>query len=83
MTYRAHIKNGVAVLDDAVRLPDGTQVRVEVDRVDSDFWRNKSAEELAKEQGVKPIKNLDELAGDWPQEDSVDEFMELVRKARK
>jgi hypothetical protein len=83
MTYQGHIKNGVAVLDDAVRLPDGTQVRVEVERVGSDFWQNKSAEELANEQGVRPIQSLEELSGDWPPEDSVDEFIELVRKARR
>jgi hypothetical protein len=29
MTYKAHIKNGVAVLDDPVPLRDGTQVLVQ------------------------------------------------------
>jgi hypothetical protein len=29
MTFKAHIKNGVAVLDDGVQLPEGTEVRVE------------------------------------------------------
>ena len=30
MTYRGHVKNGVVVLDDPVKLPDGAEVRVEV-----------------------------------------------------
>ncbi len=29
MTYRGHIENGSVVLDDAVVLPEGTQLRVE------------------------------------------------------
>jgi hypothetical protein len=82
MTYRGHMQNGVAVLDVAVNLPDGTPVRIAVESPGSDFWQNKSVEELALEQGVQPISRLDELAGDWPAEDSVDEFLALLRKAR-
>ena len=29
MTYRGHIKNGVAVLDDDVKLPEGTPVVIQ------------------------------------------------------
>jgi hypothetical protein len=29
MTYRGHVEGGVVVLDEPVRLPDGTQVKVE------------------------------------------------------
>jgi hypothetical protein len=28
MTYKAHIKSGVAVLDDNIKLPEGTEVAV-------------------------------------------------------
>jgi hypothetical protein len=83
MTYRGHIKNGVAVLDTPVSLPDGTPVSVEVAPANADFWRGKSVEELAREQGVGPIKNLGELAIDWPQDDSVDEFLSLLREVRR
>ncbi len=39
--------------------------------------------ELARQQGVKPIKNIKELQGDfWPEDESVDEFLELVRSIR-
>ena len=30
MTYKGHVKNGIVVLDDPVKLPDGAEVRVEV-----------------------------------------------------
>lgn len=80
MTIRGHMKNGVAVLDEAANLPDGTPVRIEVERVDAEFWRAKTVAELAREQGVKPGGGL---AGDWPQEDSVDEFLAFIREVRR
>jgi len=83
MTYRGHIRNGVAVLDTPVALPEGTPVRVEVERAPGNFWASKSIAELALEQGVRPIRNVDELRGDWPQEDSIDEFLEFIREARR
>lgn len=30
MTYRGHVENGVVVLDDPVKLPEGAQVQVEL-----------------------------------------------------
>ncbi len=83
MTYRGRIKNGVAVLETPVVLPDGTRVRVEVEGADSEFWDDKSPEELAGEQGVQPNTDLAKLAIDWPQEDSVDDLMALVRQVRR
>jgi hypothetical protein len=82
MTYRGHIKNGMAVLDEAAHLPDGTLVRVEVERINSEFWQNKSVEELAREQGVMPCTDPGDLAGDWPAEESVDEFLALIKRSR-
>lgn len=39
--------------------------------------------ELAKRQGVKPIRNMAELKGDfWPEEESADEFLSWVRDLR-
>jgi len=82
MTYPGRIKNGVAVFDLPVALPEGTRVRVEVEPVGSDFWANKSIEQLATEQGVQPIKNISSLAIEWPEDESVDEFLALVREVR-
>lgn len=82
MTYRGHIKNGVALLDERVNLPDGTPVLVEVEPIDRDFWRNASAQELAREQGVNPCVNPANLAGDWPEDESLDDFLALIRRSR-
>ncbi|MEX2214029.1 MAG: hypothetical protein WD768_07875 [Phycisphaeraceae bacterium] len=83
MTYSGHIKNGVAVLDGAAKLPEGTAVRIEVEGGPSESWRNRTLEELAREQGVKPMPSCRELAGDWPAEDSVDDFLAFIRGARR
>lgn len=82
MTFRGHIKNGVAVLDGAPPLPDGTPVRVEVERADAAFWEGKSAEQLAREQGAKPATSVNDLAGEWPDDESVDDFLALIRGGR-
>ncbi|HZT60360.1 MAG TPA: hypothetical protein VFA21_17275 [Pyrinomonadaceae bacterium] len=40
--------------------------------------------ELARRQGVKPIKSIEQLKGDfWPEEESIDEFLEWLRESRK
>ena len=83
MTYRGHIKNGVAVLDEPVDLPDGTPVRVAVEPLDTDFWQGKSVEQLAREQGVKPCADPRDLAIPWPDEESIDEFLAFIREARR
>ena len=82
MTYRGHIKNGVAMLDEPVNLPDGTLVLVEVEPIDRDFWRNASVRELAREQGVSSCVNPADLAGDWPEAESLDDFLALIRRSR-
>jgi hypothetical protein len=82
MTYRGHIKNGVAVLDTSVGLPDGTAVRVEVERADPVFWQNKTIQQLIDEQGIKPCTNPADLAGDWPPDESVDDFLALIKRSR-
>lgn len=83
MTYAGRIKNGVAVLDEPVTLPEGTPVRVEVERADSDFWQGKSVEQLAREQGVRPIERIEDLAIDWPDDDPIDELLALIREVRR
>jgi hypothetical protein len=46
--------------------------------------RQARAWELAKQQGVEPIRDIKELQGDfWPAEESVDEFLSWVRAIRQ
>ncbi|MGA2233517.1 MAG: hypothetical protein ABSH22_21640 [Tepidisphaeraceae bacterium] len=82
MAYRGRVKNGVVVLDSPVALPDGTRVRVEVETAQPDFRIGKSVEELAREQGVKPVSDLSKLTIAWPEDESVNEFLALVREVR-
>ena len=83
MIYKGHIQNGVAVPDESVSLPDGTPVRIEIDPVDGDFGADRTIADLAREQGTKPIDDLGELAMDWPEGDSLDDLIALVREARR
>ena len=46
------------------------------------FWENLSADELARRQGVGPVEDVSKLAGDWPPEDSIDDFFVFVREVR-
>lgn len=45
------------------------------------FWESPSAEELAKAQGVKPIKDASDIIGTWPGEID-DGFEELIDELR-
>lgn len=57
--YRGVVKNGVIVLDDGVRLPDGTvvEVRVEVG------WRSEAFERVLRhrQQNAGYLVNMDEI----------------------
>lgn len=81
MTYRGHIRNGVAVLDDNVRLPEGSPVVIQPAEV-SAFWDSLPIEELARRQQVRTPTSTRDLQGDWPEGDSLDEFMQAVREGR-
>jgi hypothetical protein len=82
MTMPGKINQGRIELLEPVGLPDGTEVQVEVRPFAPGFWENLSAAELARRQQVKAARDLSDLAGDWPAEDSLEEFLESVRKAR-
>jgi hypothetical protein len=42
------------------------------------FWSSADLEELAKEQGVRPLQNPDDLAGGFPADEDIDEFIDSV-----
>jgi hypothetical protein len=49
-----------------------------------DFWRGATAEELAAQQDVSPVKTGDELWGDfWPEDQDVADFRAAVRQWRR
>jgi hypothetical protein len=84
MSYSGRIENGMIVFNEPVSLPDGTDVRVEpVNAPMGDFWHPLSLDELAEQQGVKPIESLDDLAGGWPESELNDGFEDAVVQWRR
>jgi hypothetical protein len=47
------------------------------------FWTSRTLEELAKEQGVRPISDIGELMGGWPKDEIDDGFEDAVRAWRQ
>lgn len=47
------------------------------------FWRGKSFDELAREQGVRPVERYEDLAGGWPEDEVNDGFEEALLQWRK
>lgn len=59
----------------------------ELQRMSERFWHGPSIEELAREQGVKPITSLEDLdalaSQAWPEEESVDDFLNSIYEMRR
>ncbi|HEY3260229.1 MAG TPA: antitoxin family protein [Pseudonocardiaceae bacterium] len=91
MDFHGVFENGVVRPTESVALPDGTEVechavaqtdRSGVAELSREFFANLSIEELARQQGVGAVQTLEALAGDWPDEDSLDEFLAFLRRVR-
>ena len=55
-----------------------------VDRHGRTFRESPSLEQLIAEQGVTPIKDIDELVGDfWPEDEGPDDFINWLREERR
>lgn len=50
---------------------------------DSDFFRGKSIAEMAREQGVGPIKDIRVFAGVIPDDEDVDEMLAEIYRLRE
>ncbi len=44
----------------------------------SDFWKSIPLEELAEQQGVSAVSNLDEISALWPADDDPDELLRYI-----
>ena len=53
-------------------------------RPQAEFWKHKTADELAEEQGIKPIKDEEDLSeriiGGLEEWDDIDEFIKEIHK---
>lgn len=48
-----------------------------------EFWQGSSLEELARQQGVRPVLTLEEFAGGWPEGQIDDDFEEALERYRR
>ena len=46
------------------------------------FFATSTLEELAEAQGVRPLKDPEEMAGAWPEGEDVDEFLRETYEGR-
>jgi hypothetical protein len=49
----------------------------------ADFWRGASFEELARQQGVRPVEHLEDVLGGWPEEEVNDGFEVALERWRQ
>ncbi len=48
------------------------------------FWQGMTLAELAEQQTVQPVQQLDDLWGDfWPDDESIDDFVATIRRWRR
>jgi predicted DNA-binding antitoxin AbrB/MazE fold protein len=71
-----------------VDLPERTRVEFEPRVVRDEpaapsFWQSQSLDELAAQQGVSPVSNLDELSDLWPADDDPDALLEHIQGERE
>jgi hypothetical protein len=49
-----------------------------------DVWKSTSLEEIIASQGVLPITNIEDLAGNfWPENESADDFITYIYQQRR
>jgi hypothetical protein len=79
-------EHGVLKPEGRVDLPEGARgiahVR-EANGAADGFWANPTIDQLRTQQGTLPVVGAEDLAGDWPPEDSLDEFLESLRRGRR
>ncbi len=73
--------DAVELIDSGYGIPVAQQP---VDKYGRTVWESASAEQLAAEQGVKPVHDISELVGDfWPEDEGPDDFVNWLREQRR
>jgi predicted DNA-binding antitoxin AbrB/MazE fold protein len=85
---QAIYEQGVFRPTEPVDLPERTYVEFEPRIVREAmpsvaFWKSQSLDELAAQQGVSPVSDLDEISALWPADDDPDELLEHVQHERE
>src|SRR5215210_4130535 len=83
-SVRSHPPSISPSSEDYLSLFERLEREAELAREETRKQAHARAWELAKQQGVEPIRDIKELQGDfWPEEESVDEFLAWVRAIRQ
>ncbi|MDM8522082.1 hypothetical protein QUF80_01820 [Desulfococcaceae bacterium HSG8] len=54
------------------------------DEPGTDFWENKSLDEMLRTSPVPPVSDISDLASDfWPEDGSADDFIDYIYQQRK
>lgn len=49
----------------------------------NEFWQRTSLEDLARQQGVRPVERLEDLLGGWPEDEINDGFEAALERWRR
>lgn len=64
------------------KLKDTTRLG-EIESRANEFWQRNSLENLARQQGVRPVERFEDLAGGWPADQINDGFEEALERWRR
>ena len=51
--------------------------------IPGEFWSGPNLEELARSQNVRPVKQLEQILGGWPEDELQDGFEEELARWRE
>ncbi len=88
MDFRGIFEDGVVRPTEPVSLPEGSAVDcraadASAGTAPNGFWNGQSLEALAISQGVRPLRTIKDVQGEWPADESVDDFIKSVRSGRR
>lgn len=78
-------EHGVLRPESPVDLPEGARGIAHIRETSENpagFWAKPTIEQLKQQQRPLAARQPADLAGDWPEEDSLDEFLDSVRRGR-
>jgi hypothetical protein len=83
-SVRSHPSDTPLSPEDYLSLLERLEIEAELAREEARRQAHARAWELAKQQGVLPIRDIKELQGDfWPEDESIDDFLSWLRAMRQ
>ena len=73
------MQSAIGTRHDITHIDGGTMRRTKV----RSLWQTISLDELAEQQGITAIQNLEEISELWPVDDDPDEFLRFILNERQ